>query len=126
MRRAVSALVAAGALVALAAPATAAAATCPELPTKRAFAVFGDLADYSLAPNGGLESGTTGWTLSRAYVVYGNEPFFLNLSGARKSLRVESGGRAATGSFCLGAEHPPFRFVTRQPWGDDPPSLRVS
>src|SRR5438094_6278994 len=40
------------------------------------FAPWNDFRSYYLAPNGGLENGSNGWSLSGgAYVVSGNQPF---------------------------------------------------
>ena len=48
---------------------------CPTGGTQ-VFAPWQDYANYNLAPNGGLESGTTGWSVSGgASVVSGNQPF---------------------------------------------------
>src|SRR5437868_10962030 len=48
---------------------------CPSTGTQ-VFATWNDYASYFLAPNGGLENGSTGWSLSGgAAVVSGNEPF---------------------------------------------------
>jgi hypothetical protein len=114
----------AAALTALAAPASAQAA-CPVLPTVKAFQAFGDSADYSLAPNGGLESGAAGWVLSSASVVTGNETFKVRATGDTRSLQIAPGGKAVTGAFCVGAEHPTFRFFARQPGGASNPDLKV-
>jgi hypothetical protein len=64
------------------------------------FAPWGDTSSYFLAPNGGLESGTTGWSLRGASVVYGNQPFFR--SGSH-SLSLPSGSTATSPSTCIGS-----------------------
>jgi hypothetical protein len=64
------------------------------------FAPWDDSASYFLAPNGGLESGTTGWSLKGASVVYGNQPFFQ--SGSH-SLSLPSGSTATSPSTCIGS-----------------------
>jgi hypothetical protein len=65
------------------------------------FAPWADNANYFLAPNGGLENGSTGWSLSDgASVVSGNEPF--SASGSH-SLSLPSGSTATTASTCIGA-----------------------
>src|SRR5437899_8309637 len=49
---------------------------CPSSGT-RVFAPWNDTNLYYLAPNGGVENGATGWSLSGgAGVVFGNEPFY--------------------------------------------------
>jgi hypothetical protein len=64
------------------------------------FAPWGDASSYFLAPNGGLENGTTGWSVSGASVVYGNQPFFR--SGSH-SLSLPSGSTATSPSTCIGS-----------------------
>jgi hypothetical protein len=64
------------------------------------FAPWGDTSSYFLAPNGGLESGTTGWSISGASVVYGNQPFFR--SGSH-SLSLPSGSTATSPATCIGS-----------------------
>jgi hypothetical protein len=64
------------------------------------FAPWGDTSSYFLAPNGGLESGTTGWSLSGASVVYGNQPFFRSGSHA---LSLPSGSTATSPATCIGS-----------------------
>jgi hypothetical protein len=71
-------------------------------PTKgvQIFAPWGDLRSYYLAPNGGLESGSNGWSLSGgASVTGGNEPF---LSSGTHSLSLPSGSRALSPATCIG------------------------
>ncbi len=64
------------------------------------FAPWGDASSYFLAPNGGLENGTTGWSVSGASVVYGNQPFFR--SGSH-SLSLPSGSTATSPTTCIGS-----------------------
>jgi hypothetical protein len=71
-------------------------------PTKGAqvFAPWNDFRSYYLAPNGGLESGSTGWSLSGdASVVSGNQPFF---GSGKNSLSLPSGSRAVSPTTCIG------------------------
>lgn len=117
-------LLGAAALGSLAAPAGALAA-CPAVPTTRAFVGFGDLAHYSLIPDGGLESGGDGWTLDDAAVQPGNESFYLRSLADRHAVQVDPGGQAISPAFCVGVEHPTFRFVMRQAGGEDEPDLGV-
>jgi hypothetical protein len=64
------------------------------------FAQWNDFASYFLAPNGGLESGSLGWSLSGgASVVNGNEPFYATGS---HSLSLPSGSTATSGTTCIG------------------------
>lgn len=65
------------------------------------FAQWGDFADYFLAPNGGLESGSYGWSLGGgASVVSGNEPF---LPTGSHSLSLPSGSSALSPVTCIGS-----------------------
>jgi hypothetical protein len=65
------------------------------------FAQWNDFANYFLAPNGGLENGSTGWSLGGgASVVYGNEPFYR--SGSH-SLSLPSGSTATSPTTCIGS-----------------------
>jgi hypothetical protein len=64
------------------------------------FSPWGDTSSYFLAPNGGFESGSTGWSLSGASVVYGNQPFFR--SGSH-SLSLPSGSTATSPATCIGS-----------------------
>jgi hypothetical protein len=127
VRRAIGALVGAAALISLLMPAGARAAwTCPAKETTQPFERFGDSADYFLAPNGGLEEGDDGWSLSKSSVVKGNEPFLVGSRYDRRSLSISRGGRALSPWFCVGQEHPTFRFFARQPQGAGSPDMKVS
>ena len=64
------------------------------------FAPWGDTSSYFLAPNGGLESGSTGWSLGGASVVSGNQPFFGDGSHA---LSLPSGSTATSPATCIGS-----------------------
>jgi hypothetical protein len=65
------------------------------------FAQWGDYANYFLAPNGGLENGSTGWSLGGgASVVSGNQPFF---ASGQHSLALPSGSTATSPTTCIGA-----------------------
>src|SRR3954454_10127453 len=102
------------ALACFAGPAAAQAA-CPTGPTLKAFQAFGDSSDYFLAANGGLELGTTDWTLSNASVVTGNESYFLNAGSDTHSLLLAPGGKAVTAPFCIDTTRTGYRFFARQP-----------
>lgn len=95
----------------------AAQAACTAAPTTKVFAAFGDSSDYSLAPGGSFESGATDWTLTGASVVTDNDPWKLHGAGDTKSLSVSAGGQAVSPAFCVGVEHPTFRFVARRTGG---------
>ena len=119
-------LVILGALAILALPGPAHAAGCPEQPLDRTFRPWLDLAWYAQAPNGGFESGASGWTLERgAAVIDGNEPFHVGGSGDASSLALPPGGSATTAPVCIGVEHPTLRFFARNT-GDPTSLLTVS
>lgn len=104
---------------ALAVPALASAA-CPATPTAKVFSQWGDANDYSLLTGGSFESGTGGWTVSNGSVVSGNEPWKVGGAAHGRSLSVKAGGRATSPWFCLGFEHPTFRFFAKRTstsWG---------
>jgi hypothetical protein len=63
--------------------------------------------------NGGLESGSTGWSLSGASVGSGNESYYLNGSSDSYSLPVPDGATATSPSFCVANGYPVFRFMVR-------------
>ena len=110
----------AAALAILAVPAVA-SASCPTTPTTKPFQMFGDSANYSLAPAGDFESGASGWTLSGAAVTSGNESYRVHGAADAKSLTINPTGTAVSPAFCVGIEHPWFRFFVRRPsgtWGN--------
>lgn len=74
------------------------------------FAQFGDFRSYYSVPNNGLESGSTGWSLSRgAAVVAGNEPWHVSGPGAF-SLGLPAGASALTPATCINLLDPAIRF----------------
>jgi hypothetical protein len=95
----------------------AAQAACAATPTTKAFAAFGDNANYSLAPGGSFESGTSGWSLSGASVVTGNESFKVHGSADTKSLAIKPTGAVVSAPFCVAIQHPTFRFFARRTSG---------
>lgn len=84
---------------------------CTALPTRKAFErIDGDTADYSLAPNGGFEGGTGGWTLANgAKIVSGNET--LGASTGSRALQLPLSASATSPAFCVDETNPHFRFV---------------
>ena len=93
---------------------------CPTSGTQ-VFAQWGDPTSYYLAPNGGFESGTTGWSVSRASVVSGNEPFYQSGSHA---LSLPSGSTALSPVVCIGASDLYVRMFASDAGGTDK-GLRV-
>jgi hypothetical protein len=84
-----------------------AATGCPDRLLRQPFLPWLDLAHYTLAPNGGLESGSTAWALSRAKVVSGNERFYVRSKTDRYSLSLPSGSSATTSTTCVTLLDPP-------------------
>lgn len=80
---------------------------------ERPFLPWLDVAKYTLAPNGTLES-TAGWKLAGgARLVKGNETFSVHGAGERYSLSLPAGSSATTRPMCVGLEHPTLRFFAR-------------
>ena len=115
-RNRIVAIMAGALLAAVGLPAVAQAA-CPITPTTKAFQRFGDTADYSMLSNGHFESGTSGWTLTGASVVTGNESFKVRASTDAHSLTIQPTGKVVSPKFCVGLEHPTFRLFARQASG---------
>ena len=81
------------------------------------FAPWQDYASYLLAPNGGLELGTTSWSVSGgASVVSGNEPF---LPTGTHSLSLPSGSSALSPVVCLGQNQLFIRMFGKDAGGTD-------
>lgn len=109
-----AAIVVAGA-AGIAAPAKAGLLSCGS--GTQVFAPWKDYSTYYLATNGGLESGSTGWTLSGgASVVSGNEPFYA--SGSH-SLFLPSGSSAMSPRTCIGTLNDFVRMFASDAGGTD-------
>jgi hypothetical protein len=81
------------------------------------FAPWSDYRSYYLAPNGGLESGSNGWSLSGgATVTNGNQPFF---GGGSHSLALPSGSRALSPATCIGPSALSLRMFGSDAGGTD-------
>lgn len=92
---------------------------CPD-PTSKAFSRWADQANYAFAPNGGFESGSTGWALSGAKVASGNESFFIHDGNDRYSLSLANGASATSPAMCISLFSGKMRFIAK---GD--PGARV-
>ena len=88
---------------------------CPTSGTQ-VFARWGDSTSYYLAPNGGLESGTTGWTVNGGSVVNENEPYYT--SGSH-SLYLPSGSTATSPVVCIGTKDLYVRMFAKDVGGTD-------
>jgi hypothetical protein len=81
------------------------------------FAPWQDYANYNLAPNGGLELGTTGWSLSGgASIVGGNQPF---LRSGTHALSLPSGSSVLSPAVCLGQNQLFIRMFAKDAGGTD-------
>lgn len=92
------------------------AAACTNPTTTKAFAKFGDSADYALAPDGNFELGGKGWTFENAKIVSGNDT--TGVATGRQSVLLgvsRYGGAASITSpeFCVTKDHPTFRAVVK-------------
>lgn len=99
------------ALSVTAAPARAAlGVACPD-PASQVFAPWGDYASYAFLPNGGFESGTSGWTVKGgAKVVEQNESFFVHSADDERSLLLPAGSSATSPPMCIGLFNSKMRF----------------
>lgn len=97
--------------------------SCPD-PASQVFKPWGDYAYYGYAPNGGFESGSTGWALSGgAKVVAGNESFFVHGAGERYALSLPSGSSATSPPMCVSLLNGKMRFFAAN--GGSPSKLKV-
>lgn len=92
---------------------------------EQVFSPWGDRHHYVLAPDGGLEAGGSGWSLSGgAKAVAGNESYYLNDAGDSRSLSLPAGSKAVSPPVCMSLDTPIFRMFARNP-GDPSSRLRV-
>jgi hypothetical protein len=77
-------------------------AGCPSVGVEQPFLPWLDPLQYTLAPNGGFEQGSSPWALTgRARVGDGNESYFVRDGDDRRSLYVPEGSTATTGRVCV-------------------------
>jgi hypothetical protein len=95
--------------------------SCPD-PTAKPFLPWSDYANYAFVPNGGFESGATGWSVSGARVGAGNEPFYIHSTADRYSLSLPAGASATSPPMCISLFSGKMRFVAR---GDSGAKLKV-
>jgi hypothetical protein len=102
------------ALGAASAPPAGASTGCPDYPLEQPFLRWLDVAHYTLAPNGGFESGPDAWALTAgANIVPGNESFFVRGAGDSHSLSLPPGSSATSGSTCVRLLDPTMRLFVR-------------
>src|SRR5439155_8941321 len=100
------------------------AGSCLSSPLEQPFKKWNDSATYSLVPQGAFESGTTGWKLSSASAVSGNESFYVHSNKDSHSLSIASGGYASSATVCVDIAKPMMRFFARSSGGSST-SLKV-
>jgi hypothetical protein len=88
--------------------------TCADNP-ERVFAPWGDSSLYTLAPNGSLEGGSLGWSLSGARVI----PQSNTLRKGSYSLSLPSGSSATSPAACVKLLDPASRFFVRNTGASD-------
>jgi hypothetical protein len=92
----------------------ATAPSCAAGAVEQPFARWLDPLSYTLMPDGGLEAGATGWTLSGgAKVVEGNETFYVHGAGESKALLLPAGSSATTPVACARIDKPVMRLFTK-------------
>ena len=103
----------------------ASAQACSYTGAKQVFKPWGDQHEYVLAPNGGFESGASGWSLAGgAGLVAENEAFHLNAAGDSTSLSLPAGSSAVSPPLCMSIDTPLFRLLARNS-GNPSSTLRV-
>jgi hypothetical protein len=86
--------------------------------TEKPFTQWGDYANYTLVPNGGLEQGAQGWKLTGgARVVSGNESFQVHSAADRYSLLLPAGSSATTPMTCAALLDPTLRYFSKRDAG---------
>jgi hypothetical protein len=106
-----------------AAPASAGLGLACPFATSTPFAGWRDYAHYAFTPDGGFESGGSGWALTGgARAVAGNESFYVHSSSDRTSLSLPAGSSATSPAMCISLFSSKMRFVVR---GDAGSSVRV-
>jgi hypothetical protein len=75
--------------------------TCDGQETAAPFAPWGDNNPYFPMPGGTFESGSTGWTLSGAAIVAGNESYFVHDPADTQSLSLAGDAQAVSPETCV-------------------------
>jgi hypothetical protein len=107
------ALAAASLTLMVAASPAAADTGCTTAPSSPVFAQFGDTANYMPLQGGNFEGPLTGWSLAKASVVSGNEPFYVGSTTDSHSLSIAGGGSATSPAFCASSVLPSYRFFAQ-------------
>jgi hypothetical protein len=97
-----------------AAPASAGLGLACPSPTTTPFAAWSDYAHYAFLPDGGFESGGSGWSLSGgARAVSGNESFYVHSKLDKTSLSLPAGASATSPPMCISLLSSKMRLVAR-------------
>lgn len=100
-----------GAVLARPADAGVRTTACGEQLFEQPFLHWLDPSNYVLAPDGAMEGGASGWTLSGgARVVAGSESFGVHGRADGLALSLPSGSSALTPELCIGVDAPVARF----------------
>jgi len=95
---------------------------CPSA-TSTPFAAWKDYANYAFAPDGGFESGGSGWSLSGgARAVSGNESYYVHSRTDKTSMSLPKGASATSPGMCISLLSSKMRFLVR---GDAGSSVKV-
>jgi hypothetical protein len=97
-----------------AAPASAGLGLACPSPTAKPFAAWSDYANYAFVPDGGFESGASGWSLSGgARATSGNESFYVHSKLDKVSLSLPAGASATSPGMCISLLSSKMRFIAR-------------
>jgi hypothetical protein len=83
---------------------------CPPSPSVQPFLPWGDTGHYLLVSGGSFEGDMSGWSLSGATVVSGNETFFVNDPTDAHSLALPRGSSAVSNAVCITSGSSDLRF----------------
>jgi hypothetical protein len=125
-RLGVFALVAAALLIGLATFSSLAQAACAYPDAEQVFAPWNDRGYYQLAPEGGLESGASGWTLQNGAALVADDGDRLH-EGEQEETAVSLpfGATATSPPVCVDETTPNFRVMVRNV-GDKGAKIRVT
>src|SRR6476660_298694 len=97
-----------------AAPASAGLGLACPSPTSTPFSAWSDYAHYAFAPDGGFESGGSGWSLSGgARAASGNESYYVHSRTDKTSMSLPEGASATSPPMCISLLSGKMRFVAR-------------
>ncbi len=105
-----------------AAPASAGLGLACPTATAQPFVPWSDYANYAFSPDGGFEGGASGWSLSGARVVTGNETFYIHSKYDRYALSLPAGATATSPPMCISLLSGKMRFVAS---GDSGAKVKV-